>query len=189
MSSHKQECAICLDEIDDKAQIDGCTHNFCMDCIKLWSKTSNTCPMCKKAFSQIERFGARTLSSVQSNGRVTRSQVDKDATIEVQRRVQERSFDFDELIRLGILAEEIAAQLGEIDENENEYDTNDGWCVSDDSSSSSSSSGSSRQVARRRHVVRRSPRVANRIDLTSDNESDGEIQVTVTRRSKRARTK
>jgi len=188
--SANNECSICLEDISDKAQVDGCSHVFCMPCITLWSKNSNTCPMCKATISEISRFGARTLSTVKSNGRVTRSKVDKNATIEVQRRVQERDFDFDELLRLGIPEEEIAAQVDELSsDNEDAYDTQDGWCVSDESSSSSSSSSDSSNAAVRRKRTRRtSPRIANPIDLTNDDDDESsEIQVTVTRQSKRRR--
>lgn len=49
------ECVICMEELNmkEEATVDACTHVFCYDCIDKWSKTENTCPLCKKRFHQI----------------------------------------------------------------------------------------------------------------------------------------
>lgn len=49
-------CGICLDSVNIiKGSLPVCVHTFCFDCIHQWSKTSNTCPMCKATFRMISR--------------------------------------------------------------------------------------------------------------------------------------
>ncbi len=48
-------CAICFeDTLNEKGSI-VCGHSFCFTCIHTWSKTENTCPLCKKRFSSIDK--------------------------------------------------------------------------------------------------------------------------------------
>eukprot|EP01084_Bolivina_argentea_P233942 393895_1 len=48
-------CAICFeDTLNEKGSI-VCGHSFCFKCIHTWSKTENTCPLCKKRFSSIDK--------------------------------------------------------------------------------------------------------------------------------------
>jgi len=47
-------CSICLETPPHPASINGCTHQFCYDCILQWSKHENTCPNCKKRFTEIK---------------------------------------------------------------------------------------------------------------------------------------
>ena len=47
------QCSICADEQDANASIDSCSHKFCEECIVTWSKTENSCPLCRKKFHQI----------------------------------------------------------------------------------------------------------------------------------------
>ncbi|KAL7495575.1 hypothetical protein ACHAWT_003966 [Skeletonema menzelii] len=53
------ECSICLEEpiADDIATIDGCEHQFCLNCITQWSETNNVCPLCRIRFTSIESTG------------------------------------------------------------------------------------------------------------------------------------
>ena len=44
-------CSICGD--DANASIDSCNHKFCEECIVTWSKTENSCPLCRKKFYEI----------------------------------------------------------------------------------------------------------------------------------------
>ena len=50
-------CSICLleDIPDDKvAKTDGCTHQFCYECINNWTKKcKNTCPNCNSTIKEI----------------------------------------------------------------------------------------------------------------------------------------
>ena len=49
-------CTICIESISraSRATINCCEHEFCLDCIKEWSKIKNECPLCKKIFNQIK---------------------------------------------------------------------------------------------------------------------------------------
>ena len=52
------DCVICQEAMnkDDMAKVDGCAHVFCFTCIEQWSERQNTCPLCNKRFTQIERI-------------------------------------------------------------------------------------------------------------------------------------
>ncbi len=47
------QCPICIEGINNLANLDNCNHYFCKNCIMLWSKKTNLCPMCKKEFKKI----------------------------------------------------------------------------------------------------------------------------------------
>ena len=50
MEEHK-ECSICLEQIEKKDEIKkllNCNHYFHKSCIDTWSRTNNTCPLCRK---------------------------------------------------------------------------------------------------------------------------------------------
>ena len=49
----KNECIICMENMKEEATLDTCRHVFCYDCIVKWSKTENTCPLCKARFHKI----------------------------------------------------------------------------------------------------------------------------------------
>ena len=49
----ENECAICLSDFDNLSTTDVCKHRFCFECIKCWSETNDTCPLCKRQFSEI----------------------------------------------------------------------------------------------------------------------------------------
>ena len=46
-------CPICYEGINNLANLNKCNHNFCKDCIMIWSKKTNLCPMCKCEFNKI----------------------------------------------------------------------------------------------------------------------------------------
>ena len=52
-----KKCCICLDipKHSELAQLDGCSHPYCFDCIAQWAERENTCPQCKSRFSEIKR--------------------------------------------------------------------------------------------------------------------------------------
>eukprot|EP00591_Stephanopyxis_turris_P005293 CAMPEP_0195525164 /NCGR_PEP_ID=MMETSP0794_2-20130614/25446_1 /TAXON_ID=515487 /ORGANISM="Stephanopyxis turris, Strain CCMP 815" /LENGTH=316 /DNA_ID=CAMNT_0040655549 /DNA_START=104 /DNA_END=1054 /DNA_ORIENTATION=- len=56
-------CCICLSEpkAHKAAEINGCEHVFCFECIDKWSKRENTCPLCKVPFTKIVTKGKRRL--------------------------------------------------------------------------------------------------------------------------------
>ena len=43
----KYECSICFDE-KEKGILLNCEHIFCEECIKIWIKKKNNCPICRK---------------------------------------------------------------------------------------------------------------------------------------------
>lgn len=49
----KPSCVICMSAIKNKANIDGCTHEFCRKCIVKWAETENSCPMCRMKFNKV----------------------------------------------------------------------------------------------------------------------------------------
>lgn len=47
-------CCICLSDVtDDPAVLDGCTHNYCLDCILAWAARESRCPVCRARFSTV----------------------------------------------------------------------------------------------------------------------------------------
>mmetsp|Transcript_16352 Transcript_16352/g.27014 ORF Transcript_16352/g.27014 Transcript_16352/m.27014 type:complete len:196 (+) Transcript_16352:86-673(+) len=46
-------CAICRSEPSGSAIKLPCDHQFCFDCIREWSNTKNSCPLCYVKFSQL----------------------------------------------------------------------------------------------------------------------------------------
>lgn len=42
------ECAVCLDSKDDTWVSVGCDHSFHKECLMVWLKTGDSCPMCRK---------------------------------------------------------------------------------------------------------------------------------------------
>lgn len=55
-------CGICLDNVKERGVLNSCDHAFCFECIYQWSKTSNTCPMCKARFVQLRKQEAGSKS-------------------------------------------------------------------------------------------------------------------------------
>jgi hypothetical protein len=56
-------CAICFENLNEKtkAKLDGCSHEFCFDCIKKWAtEKSNKCPMCKTRFTELHSKDEKT---------------------------------------------------------------------------------------------------------------------------------
>jgi hypothetical protein len=46
-------CNICTESLTEGKAVLDCEHFFCLECIKKWAEIENTCPLCKKRFSQI----------------------------------------------------------------------------------------------------------------------------------------
>lgn len=58
-------CAICHERIRKKHLTKiGCTHYFCYDCIKEWSKRENSCPLCKRKFHRMVRMSTKVVEDV-----------------------------------------------------------------------------------------------------------------------------
>lgn len=49
------KCKICFELITERGELNCCQHEFCFNCIHQWSKTSNTCPFCKREFNALYR--------------------------------------------------------------------------------------------------------------------------------------
>eukprot|EP00736_Rhodelphis_marinus_P005961 Rmarinus@m.12222 len=49
------KCPICWEAISEKALLDKCLHEFCLECILEWGKKSNQCPLCRTRFNWIRR--------------------------------------------------------------------------------------------------------------------------------------
>ena len=52
-------CGICLTSREDmvfRGKLPLCEHLFCHTCIICWSKTTNTCPLCKQRFRAVTRI-------------------------------------------------------------------------------------------------------------------------------------
>lgn len=45
-------CSICKDDFSEAVSLD-CSHTFCLECIKKWSETENSCPICRAEFTHI----------------------------------------------------------------------------------------------------------------------------------------
>ncbi|KAF9222199.1 hypothetical protein BS17DRAFT_796672 [Gyrodon lividus] len=46
----EDHCTICLESFLDRSIIPTCAHEFCFECILLWSEQSRKCPLCSKSF-------------------------------------------------------------------------------------------------------------------------------------------
>lgn len=51
-----ESCGVCFDTFDTRGKLDCCNHMYCVNCITTWSKTSNTCPQCKRRFKRIDSY-------------------------------------------------------------------------------------------------------------------------------------
>jgi Ring finger domain len=55
LQENKEECSICLQQIDDSKNIttEKCKHRFHQNCIDKWKNNNNTCPMCREELLNI----------------------------------------------------------------------------------------------------------------------------------------
>ena len=52
--SPEETCVICMCKPKNKAGLDCCQHEFCRKCIVKWSETENSCPLCKRKFTEVK---------------------------------------------------------------------------------------------------------------------------------------
>ncbi|KAF8345142.1 hypothetical protein F5887DRAFT_968262 [Amanita rubescens] len=45
-------CSICLQVINDQTVIPNCSHEFCFECLLIWTKQSRRCPLCAQAIGE-----------------------------------------------------------------------------------------------------------------------------------------
>ncbi|CAL1606386.1 unnamed protein product [Knipowitschia caucasica] len=52
-----EKCYICLGPFEEQSvgSLEKCQHQFCLECIVQWSKTSNTCPVDRTDFTEIQQ--------------------------------------------------------------------------------------------------------------------------------------
>jgi len=52
LNIHRQDCPICLKNVQNAVVLQGCLHTFCRECIERWGRISNNlCPICKTKYS------------------------------------------------------------------------------------------------------------------------------------------
>ncbi|KAF8198181.1 hypothetical protein K438DRAFT_1717825 [Mycena galopus ATCC 62051] len=44
----EERCSICLQEVVDRTVVPVCSHEFCFDCLLVWTKQSRRCPLCSQ---------------------------------------------------------------------------------------------------------------------------------------------
>jgi len=104
-------CIVCYETITtaNKAIVKGCVHEFCLSCIKNWTQTSLSCPLCKQEFSVLQH-------SFQENGECTEEVLSSPtvatvAGVEEQLNCLDHSFFLAEVTRLLQAAEYAHKQL------------------------------------------------------------------------------
>lgn len=103
-------CIVCYETITtaNKAIIKGCSHEFCLTCIKNWTQTSILCPLCKQEFSIL-------LHSFKEDGTCTEEVLSiptaAPAAVEEQLNCLDHSFFLAEVSRLLQAAEHAHKQL------------------------------------------------------------------------------
>lgn len=50
------KCPICYRKFASPCNPNQCNHLFCIKCLEKWSKSSRTCPLCRKEFDRIIRI-------------------------------------------------------------------------------------------------------------------------------------
>lgn len=57
MSETGEECSICTDSLNsgDIKKL-SCGHKFHLGCIERWSQENQTCPVCRKSFSDVRNL-------------------------------------------------------------------------------------------------------------------------------------
>ena len=68
----KSLCSICLNKIGkrDNVKLNSCAHIFCKECIRTWAKQENTCPLCRKRFTNMTYYDKNSkLISININNR------------------------------------------------------------------------------------------------------------------------
>jgi len=64
------DCSICMETIDVQGCLDCCDHAFCVSCISNWANMSNSCPICRKRYSQITKKTASTTQLPTNNNKL-----------------------------------------------------------------------------------------------------------------------
>lgn len=78
-----EKCPICMSEFVVEANTNSCSHTFCFECIEIWARNTNTCPLCKIEFNRISAKDKAVKKSIR-----------------VKRKVLEAVYDEEEMARL-----------------------------------------------------------------------------------------
>jgi len=106
-------CVICFDHIslDKKAVIKSCAHEFCLVCIKSWTETTATCPLCKQPIDVLQHSFTSDGSYQEEKIEPPNISGDKGASVEEQLQCLDHSFFIAEVQRLLQDAERMHRQL------------------------------------------------------------------------------
>lgn len=104
-------CVICFDHIslDKKAVIKSCTHEFCLVCIKSWTDTTATCPLCKQPIDVLQH--SFTSDGSYQEEKIEPPKISSGASVEEQLQCLDHSFFITEVQRLLQDAERMHRQL------------------------------------------------------------------------------
>jgi len=104
------DCVVCYEAItpSNKAVIKTCSHEFCLQCIKNWTQTSVSCPLCKQEFSVLQHSFQKDGTFVEESISIPTA---KPASVEEQLNCLDHSFFLAEVGRLLQAAERVHKQL------------------------------------------------------------------------------
>jgi len=57
-----QQCGICFEDLGPakrKATTDVCEHPYCVGCLETWALKNDTCPTCRRTFTEVKTHGKR----------------------------------------------------------------------------------------------------------------------------------
>lgn len=77
----KEECGICYTEIEEQGKIDSCGHLYCFECIRKWSNSCNTCPLCRERFLTIRRIQLNPTETTQKPK--SRKRIEREEDVEI----------------------------------------------------------------------------------------------------------
>jgi len=71
IEKEKEECIICLDEVETQWRELGCHHGYHKKCIEEWMRVSDRCPLCMKSIrvSEVEEIHRRIMREIQEMNR------------------------------------------------------------------------------------------------------------------------
>ncbi|KAF9530723.1 hypothetical protein CPB83DRAFT_762476 [Crepidotus variabilis] len=52
LDESENSCSICLQPVENRTVIPTCSHEFCFDCILVWTAQSRRCPLCSQAMGE-----------------------------------------------------------------------------------------------------------------------------------------
>ncbi|KAK2462172.1 hypothetical protein APHAL10511_005804 [Amanita phalloides] len=52
IAEDENHCSICLQEFDDQTVIPNCSHEFCFECLLIWTHQSRRCPLCAQSIGE-----------------------------------------------------------------------------------------------------------------------------------------